>query len=83
MGGWVDGWIYIFHNDVVGGYAIGCDEEEVFWRGRRIDVADLTLGKELELGNVRVDQGRSTSHDFGICAGMASVCLVRVTHRVG
>ncbi len=37
--------IYIFENDVVGGYAIGCDEEEEFWRGRRVDVADLALGK--------------------------------------
>jgi len=50
------GQIYIFHDDIVGGYAIGRDEEEVFWRGRRIDVTDLALRKELELGNVRIDQ---------------------------
>ena len=37
--------IYIVENDVVGGYAIGCDEEEVFWGGRRVDVANLALGK--------------------------------------
>jgi hypothetical protein len=37
--------VYIFQNDVVGGYAIGCDEEEVLWRGRRVDVTDLALGK--------------------------------------
>ena len=37
--------IYIFENDVVGGYAIGCDEEEELWRGRRVYVADLALGK--------------------------------------
>ena len=36
---------YIFQNDVVGGYAIGCDEEEVLWRGRRVDVTDLAFGK--------------------------------------
>jgi hypothetical protein len=39
------GFYYIFQNDVVGGYAIGCDEEEVLWRGRRVDVTDLALGK--------------------------------------
>ena len=36
---------YIFQNDVVGGYAIGCDEEKVLWRGRCVDVTDLALGK--------------------------------------
>ena len=60
--------IYIFENDVVGGYAIGCDEEEVFWGGRRVDVADLALGKQLEIGDVRIDQG--SSHKFEIfCIG--------------
>jgi len=56
--------MYIFENDVVGGYAIGCDEEEVFWRGRGVDVADLALGKQLEIGDVRIDQG--SSHKFEI-----------------
>ena len=56
--------IYVFENDVVGGYAIGCDEEEVVCGGRRVDVADLALGKELEIGDVRIDQGNS--HKFEI-----------------
>jgi hypothetical protein len=37
--------IYIFQNDIVCGYAVGGDEEEAIWRGRRVNVTDLTLGK--------------------------------------
>ena len=57
--------IYIFQDDVVGRYAIGCDEEEVICRGRCVDVADLTLGEQLEVRNIRVDQGSSGSHGSG------------------
>ena len=65
---------YIVEDDVVGGYAIGCDEEEMFWRGRRVDVADLALGKQLEIGDVRIDQGCSHQFEiFCIASGTSSV----------
>ena len=59
------GLIYIFQDDVISRYAIGCDEEEVICRGRCVDVADLTLREKLEVRNIRVDQGSSGSHGSG------------------
>ena len=65
---------YIVEDDVVGGYAIGCDEEEMFWRGCSVDVADLALGKQLEIGDVRIDQGCSHKFEiFCIASGTSSV----------
>lgn len=34
----------------------------MIWRGRRVDVADLALGKQLEVSDVRVDHGSSSGH---------------------
>ena len=65
---------YIVEDDVVGGYAIGCDEEEMFWRGCSVDVADLALGKQLEIGDVRIDQG--CSHQFEIFCIASGTSLV-------
>ena len=56
--------MYIFKDDIVGGNAIGCDKEEVFWRGRRVDVTDLTLGEQLEIGDIRINQGSSHASRF-------------------
>jgi hypothetical protein len=71
--------IYIVEDDVVGGYAIGCDEEEVFWGGCRVDVADLALGKQLEIGEVRIDQG--SGHKFEIFCNRDVISFLALTRR--
>ena len=47
----------------------------MLWRGRRIDVTDLALGKQFQVREVRVDQGCSShsSNESGELVGKVNI----------